>query len=115
MAKYSPTMDKPISMQNVNLDSNSAKTGGALCLSKVQNFEILNCILTNNHGNNASVITRGGAVAIINSVVSIKKTLFVNNEAQIGGALWIYNTTPLNMKSTLSQFIIQLFMIMKLN
>ena len=92
-AMYSPTMDKTISIENVTLDSNSANTGGALYLSKAQNIEILNCILTNNHGNHASDGTKGGgAVAIINSVVSIKKTLFVNNKAQIGGALWIYAT-----------------------
>ena len=97
-AMYSPTRDKTISIENVTLDSNPANTGGALYMSKAQNIEILNCILTNNHGNHASDSTKGGAVAIINSVVSIKKTLFVNNKAQIGGALWIYKATSFNMK-----------------
>ena len=56
-----------------------------LYLSKAQNIEILHCILTNNHGNHASYITKSGAVAIINSVVSIEKTLFVTTKLKLEG------------------------------
>ena len=82
-------------VENDSLDSNSAKTGGALYLSNVNSITILNCSLTNNFCNSASNISNGGAVAIIpnyRSFMSINKTLFLKNEAQTGGALWIYTS-----------------------
>ena len=61
---------KSILIKNVTSDSNSAKTGGALYLSKFQKIETLNYILTNNYGNHASHNTKGCAVAIIRGHLS---------------------------------------------
>ena len=105
--KDSAPSDNAIVIQNVTLDRNSGKIGGTLYLSKVENITILDCILTNNFGHHVTNISNGGAIAImqdVDSVVSIKKNLFRNNKAQIGGALWIYTSSPNLMQIIDSSF-----------
>ena len=80
-----------INMSNVAFDSNFAENGGALFLSKI-NITVVNCSLTNNSGHQASNISKGGAVAImqnVSSIISFNNTMFSKNKANSGGAIWI--------------------------
>ena len=79
-------------MENVILERNVAKNGGAMYINNCRNTILFNCILINNFASNPSNTSEGGAVAIIqdaSSTVSIEKTILNRNFADVGGALWI--------------------------
>ena len=90
--QYSNQDALSVYINNVTLDNNLAKKGGALYLRKVNNITLTNCSLRNNTAHHASSNSIGGAIAIIQNVssfINIKKTTFSYNTADIGGAISI--------------------------
>ena len=96
------TTNSAFHMENVTLEKNVAKNGGALYIDKNRNTIFFNCILRNNSARNTSNTSEGGAVVIIQDAsfsMSIEKTIFYRNFADVGGALWISSSNSTSNSS----------------
>ena len=99
-----------ILMENNTLDGNFAMYGGALHLSSVTNITLFNCSLTNNFASlfhQLSNSSKGGAAVIeqySSSTMSIYITVFTNNSADVGGAIWLNGSHGNTVRITNSSF-----------
>lgn len=89
-------------IQNSSFESNLADNGGVLALYKEASLQIQNCSFAGNAAFNPYTNDSGsGGVVFVqeeaSSRISISTSNFTTNNANLGGAICVHNTSVLNM------------------